>query len=328
MTAPHIGNTGVNDEDDESGRMWVAGYVVRDPARCPVHWRSRRSLPDELERAGRRRHQRHRHPRADPAPARARRDAGRHRPPSRRDPDGAARPGAGGAGDARRRPRPEVSTREPYVVPAVGPKRFTSRRARPRHQADTPPLLAERGVETHVLPADRDRRRPARARPGRGVRLQRPGRPGRRRRRGRGGPRRAGRRACRCSASASATRSSAGRSASAPTSSATATAGSTSRCSTAPPAGSGDRAQPRLRRRRAARPAADTPFGRVEVSHVGLNDDVVEGLRCLDAAGVQRAVPPRGGGRPARRRVPVRPVRRPDGRRADAAQRTTSRTCW
>ena len=36
MTAPHIGNTGVNDEDAESGRIWVAGYVVRDPARRAV----------------------------------------------------------------------------------------------------------------------------------------------------------------------------------------------------------------------------------------------------------------------------------------------------
>ena len=36
MTAPHIGNTGVNDEDDESRRIWVAGYVVRDPALRPV----------------------------------------------------------------------------------------------------------------------------------------------------------------------------------------------------------------------------------------------------------------------------------------------------
>ena len=33
MTAPHIGNTGVNDEDHESRQIWVAGYVVRDPAR-------------------------------------------------------------------------------------------------------------------------------------------------------------------------------------------------------------------------------------------------------------------------------------------------------
>src|SRR5262249_36861266 len=48
MTAPHIGNTGVNDEDPESGRIWVAGYVVRDPARVPSNWRSVRSLEDEL----------------------------------------------------------------------------------------------------------------------------------------------------------------------------------------------------------------------------------------------------------------------------------------
>ena len=48
MTAPHIGNTGVNDEDNESDRIWVAGYVVRDPAVRPSSWRSRRSLEDEL----------------------------------------------------------------------------------------------------------------------------------------------------------------------------------------------------------------------------------------------------------------------------------------
>src|SRR5256885_16604191 len=33
MTAPHIGNTGVNDEDGESRRIWGSGYVVREPAR-------------------------------------------------------------------------------------------------------------------------------------------------------------------------------------------------------------------------------------------------------------------------------------------------------
>jgi carbamoyl-phosphate synthase small subunit len=52
MTAPHVGNTGVNDEDPESGRIWVAGYVVRDPARVPSSWRSRRSLDDELRAQG------------------------------------------------------------------------------------------------------------------------------------------------------------------------------------------------------------------------------------------------------------------------------------
>ena len=52
MTAPHIGNTGVNDEDDESTKIWVAGYVVRDPARVPSNWRSTRSLDAMLEDQG------------------------------------------------------------------------------------------------------------------------------------------------------------------------------------------------------------------------------------------------------------------------------------
>jgi len=48
MTAPHIGNTGMNDEDAESRRIWVAGYVVRDPARRPSNWRSQRTLDHDL----------------------------------------------------------------------------------------------------------------------------------------------------------------------------------------------------------------------------------------------------------------------------------------
>src|SRR6185295_3527815 len=52
MTAPHIGNTGVNLEDPESSRIWVAGYVVRDPSRRASNWRSRRELADELADAG------------------------------------------------------------------------------------------------------------------------------------------------------------------------------------------------------------------------------------------------------------------------------------
>src|SRR3954466_11605327 len=51
-TAPQIGNTGWNDEDDESARIWVSGYVVRDPARVPSNWRSKRSLDDELVAQG------------------------------------------------------------------------------------------------------------------------------------------------------------------------------------------------------------------------------------------------------------------------------------
>ncbi len=52
MTAPHIGNTGVNDEDPESRRIWVSGYVVREPARIASSWRARRSLDDELRAQG------------------------------------------------------------------------------------------------------------------------------------------------------------------------------------------------------------------------------------------------------------------------------------
>jgi carbamoyl-phosphate synthase small subunit len=48
QTAPHIGNTGVNGEDDESGRIWVSGYVVRDPARTPSNWRASGTLADRL----------------------------------------------------------------------------------------------------------------------------------------------------------------------------------------------------------------------------------------------------------------------------------------
>jgi len=52
MTAPHIGNTGMNDEDEESRQIWVEGFVVRDPARRVSNFRSQRSLADVLEKEG------------------------------------------------------------------------------------------------------------------------------------------------------------------------------------------------------------------------------------------------------------------------------------
>jgi len=52
MTAPHIGNTGMNDDDEESNRIWVAGFIVRDPSRVVSNFRSQRSLDDDLERSG------------------------------------------------------------------------------------------------------------------------------------------------------------------------------------------------------------------------------------------------------------------------------------
>ena len=48
MTAPHIGNTGVNHEDTESSRIWVAGYVVRDASRVVSNYRAEGSLDDQL----------------------------------------------------------------------------------------------------------------------------------------------------------------------------------------------------------------------------------------------------------------------------------------
>jgi carbamoyl-phosphate synthase small subunit len=52
MTAPHIGNTGMNHADEESQRIWVSGFVARDAARRPSNYRSERSLEEELAGQG------------------------------------------------------------------------------------------------------------------------------------------------------------------------------------------------------------------------------------------------------------------------------------
>jgi carbamoyl-phosphate synthase small subunit len=49
QTAPHIGITGVNTRDQESNRIWVSGYVVREPSRMVSNHRAERSLDDELQ---------------------------------------------------------------------------------------------------------------------------------------------------------------------------------------------------------------------------------------------------------------------------------------
>ena len=48
QTFPHIGDTGINREDPESSRIWVAGYVVRDPSPTVSNWRATGSLDDDL----------------------------------------------------------------------------------------------------------------------------------------------------------------------------------------------------------------------------------------------------------------------------------------
>lgn len=52
MTAPMIGNYGINPEDMESGHPQISGVVVRELARRPSNWRSTRSLGDWLRDAG------------------------------------------------------------------------------------------------------------------------------------------------------------------------------------------------------------------------------------------------------------------------------------
>jgi len=155
MTAPHIGNTGVNDEDDESRRMWVAGFVVRDPAVRPSSWRSRRSLEDVLVEQGvvgisgidTRALTRHLRERG------AMRVGVFSGPLVLESLDALLErvllaPLMSGAALAA-----EVTTSETYVVPAVGQRRFTVAALDLGIKARTPEHLAARGIEVHVLPA-------------------------------------------------------------------------------------------------------------------------------------------------------------------------------
>jgi carbamoyl-phosphate synthase small subunit len=168
MTAPHVGNTGVNDEDPESGRIWVSGYVVRDPARRASNWRSTRTLDEELAAQGvvgisgidtraLTRHLRERGVmRAGIVSGDALLDAaGRARAVEDLVTEVRERPQMAGADLAG-----EVSTDTAYVVKALGPdgEELAEPVARVAAvdlgiKAMTPARLAERGVEVHVLPA-------------------------------------------------------------------------------------------------------------------------------------------------------------------------------
>ncbi|MGL5857837.1 MAG: glutamine-hydrolyzing carbamoyl-phosphate synthase small subunit [Angustibacter sp.] len=182
QTAPHIGNTGVNDEDEESRRIWVSGYVVRDPSPRPSSWRSRRPLADELrdqsvvgisgiDTRALTRHLRERGVmRAGIVSGPVLGGSASGVPPRAASSDVAVDvpPGAAGWSSAvaalleevRSAPSmagaqlaEEVSTSEPYVVQPVGDKRFTVAAVDLGIKAMTPRRMAERGVEVHVLPA-------------------------------------------------------------------------------------------------------------------------------------------------------------------------------
>ncbi|WP_432171969.1 glutamine-hydrolyzing carbamoyl-phosphate synthase small subunit [Streptomyces sp. 1222.5] len=153
-TAPQIGNTGWNDEDDESARIWVSGYVVRDPARVPSNWRAKRSLDDELVAQGvvgisgidTRALTRHLRERGS---MRAGIFSGEAiAPESELLARVQSQPHMKGASLYE-----EVATKEAYVVPAVGEKRFTVAAIDLGIKGMTPHRMAERGIEVHVLPA-------------------------------------------------------------------------------------------------------------------------------------------------------------------------------
>lgn len=162
-TAPHVGNTGwvAGDhriaDDSESAKIQVAGFVIRDLSPRPSNWRATSSLEGELHRQGvvgisevdTRSLTRHL------------RSAGVMRSgifsattvaglPRLEDmvADVTASPSMAGADLIG-----EVTTDRPYVVPAVGEKRFTVAALDLGVKANTPEMLAARGIDCHVLPA-------------------------------------------------------------------------------------------------------------------------------------------------------------------------------
>ena len=155
MTAPHIGNTGVNEEDFESTKIWVAGYVVRDPSRVSSNWRSTGDLAVALDKQGivgisgvdTRALTRHLRERGamrvgifSGVAAQASVDELLTQVQ--------ASPGMAGANLT-----DEVSTDKPYIVSAVGEKKFTVAAIDLGIKSMTPEMMAARGIEVHVLPA-------------------------------------------------------------------------------------------------------------------------------------------------------------------------------
>jgi carbamoyl-phosphate synthase small subunit len=154
MTAPHIGNTGVNDEDPESSRIWVSGYVVRDPSRIVSNYRANGSLDDDLTENGivgisgidtR-------------AVTRRLRDAGSMRGGvfSGPDADLSDADQLAAVTEAAQMTglnlSSEVSTTEPYLVPATGERLGNLAVLDLGVKTSTLNYLAERGFDVHVLP--------------------------------------------------------------------------------------------------------------------------------------------------------------------------------
>lgn len=152
MTAPQVGNYGVNRSDAQSRRVQVAGFVVRDLARTPSSWRSQGDLDGYLADAGvagltgvdTRALTRHIRSagamRAAIAPAPTEREALLEE--IRRQPSMEGRDLTG-----------QVTTAEPYVTPAAGATRFRVLALDFGVKSRSLDMLAERGCESHTLPA-------------------------------------------------------------------------------------------------------------------------------------------------------------------------------
>ncbi len=152
MTAPHIGNTGVNSYDNESSKYWVAGFVVRNPSTLTSNWRSEKDLEAELIDQGivgiqgvdtR-------------AITRHLRDRGAMRVGifsglelSREEMVVEVRKQAPMSGAYL---SDDVSTQETYIIPAVGDKKFTVAALDLGIKGATPRAMSERGIEVHVMP--------------------------------------------------------------------------------------------------------------------------------------------------------------------------------
>ncbi|MDQ2845636.1 MAG: glutamine-hydrolyzing carbamoyl-phosphate synthase small subunit [Actinomycetota bacterium] len=158
-TAPQIGNTGWvdsdSDTDNESARIWVDGLVIRDLAPRPSNWRAARSLPEEMQRQG----------------VVGIRDVDTRGLTRHLRSAGAMRCGIFSGAElgsdeqmlARVRQTPsmvgadlagEVTTTTGYTVPPIGEHRFTVAAIDLGIKANTPRMFAARGVRTCVLPAD------------------------------------------------------------------------------------------------------------------------------------------------------------------------------
>src|SRR3954452_10868197 len=160
MTAPHVGNTGMNGEDGESARIWDSGYVVCAPARRQSNWRSTGELADQLAEQGVvvishvdtrsiTRHLRERRAmRVGIFSGDALLSEAGPRPTAELLAVVRAAPQMAGADLAA-----EVSTADAYLVPAIGPRRFTVAAVDLGIKTMTPRRMAERGIDVHVLPA-------------------------------------------------------------------------------------------------------------------------------------------------------------------------------